>query len=124
MQESKIKEETKKLNMADDPFCRDTKRELSKEEEKVWKKRRKKILKRVKKHDNIGAVWFDEDQKRITQESIFQYMNFLFKEEDQHSGNKYYFQIEMMFKLSCQDRDIKELKERVAELEKRLPLSS
>jgi pectin methylesterase-like acyl-CoA thioesterase len=97
----------------------------SEEEKEYQKKLKKKLRKKVKKYDTVGALWIadDGDQVHITQNEIFRYLNTLFKEKDRHIGNKYYFQLELMMKLSYQNDDIKELKEKIKELEKRLPIS-
>ena len=108
-----------KTDIKNDPFVRKLS-PMSKEEKKLQNKQLKKLRKKVKKYDTIGALWFDEenkDQVYITSSSIFYYYENLYKEKDQHSGNKYYFELMQMFKIVDLEEEIKELK-------KGLPLSS
>lgn len=95
------------------------------EEQQEWHKQNKaKLLEKVKKYDTIGALWIDDEtkeQERIDIVSLLHYSEYLFEEDDRHTGNKYYFQLELMIKMSYQNSDIEELIKKVAELEKRLP---
>ncbi len=94
--------------------------ELKKQCKKQGKKEQKALLKKIKKYDTIGALWLNEkdmEQIHINSSSIDAYTINLFKKKDQHTGNKYYFELLLMSKISDLENKVKELEEKLTKKE-------